>query len=292
MTFNENARVENPRVRRRGRAGAGLAIGGGSLLVLFLLSQLLGVDLTDLLGDDDVHEPEPQDTSLEHCLTGAQANEHIECRMVFAYESLDDYWVEAYPESSHPYTSPGMDLFTDAVNTACGNATSAVGPFYCPPDQGIYLDTDFFDTLRTELGGQGGPLAEMYVVAHEWGHHIQNISGVMESADRPGTGPDSDAVRLELQADCLAGAWAAGATSTTDAQGNTFLEPFTEEELAAALDAAATVGDDHIGEQMGGEAHPETWTHGSSQQRQTWFLTGYESGPEACDTFAVAGEDL
>lgn len=293
MTFNDSARVSNPRVRRRSRAGAGVAIGGGGLLVLFLLSQLFGVDLLGgLTGEDQPQQPgESEHTDLDHCTTGQAANEDIDCRMVFVYESLDAYWVEAYPEPEQ-YTPPTMELFSGAISTACGQASSAVGPFYCPPDQGIYLDTDFFATLSSQLGAQGGPLAEMYVVAHEWGHHIQNLTGIMDQADRSQSGPGSDAIRLELQADCLAGAWAHSATTTLDSDGEPFLQPFTDAELATALDAAAAVGDDHIQERMGGSAHPESWTHGSSAQRQDWFTSGYESGANACDTFAVPADEL
>ncbi|WP_154793766.1 KPN_02809 family neutral zinc metallopeptidase [Occultella kanbiaonis] len=294
MTFNEDAKLDPSRVRRRRRTGTGVAVGGGTVLVLFLLSQLLGVDLTGLAPGGDGGAPAGEsDTGLEHCTTGAAANEDVECRMVGAYNSLDDYWADAYPQiSGGAYASPGMELFTDGTTTGCGQASSAVGPFYCPPDQGIYLDPTFFQVMTTQLGAEGGPLAELYVVAHEWGHHIQNLSGIMGQVDTSDTGPTSDAVRLELQADCLAGAWAADAVNTLDSDGNRFLEPFTPDQLASALDAAASVGDDHIQTQQGGQAHPESWTHGSSEQRQRWFTAGYDSGPNACDTFAVDGASL
>lgn len=295
MTFNDDAQAGQTRVRRRGaRAGGGIAIGGGAAIVLFLLSQLLNVDLGGLVGGGDPGTTGgEQETSLEEeCRTGADANASIDCRMVFAWASMDDYWAETYPAMGGQYASPTMDLFTGGVSTGCGDASSAMGPFYCPPDTGIYLDTAFFDQLTTQLGAEGGPLAEMYVVAHEWGHHIQNLSGTMDQMDRQDTGPTSDAVRLELQADCFAGAWAGAATQTEDAQGVPFLEPFTPEQLASALDAAATVGDDHIQEQQGGQAHPESWTHGSSEQRQGWFQAGLDGGPQACDTFGIDGSQL
>jgi predicted metalloprotease len=144
--------------------------------------------------------------------------------------------------------------------------------------------------LAQQYGSSAGPLAEMYVVAHEYGHHIQNLTGVFDRADRSGTGDDSDSVRVELQADCYAGMWAGDAATTVDPDtGVTFLEPITREQLADALSAAAAVGDDHIQAQSGGGVNPDTWTHGSSEQRQRWFTTGYEQGTlEACDTFAVA----
>ena len=290
MTFNENARLDSSRVKR-GRGGAGVAVGGGTLLILFLVSQLLGVDLTGLAPATDPGAGSGEESTIEGCERGADANENVDCRMVGAYNSLDDYWADAFPRMGGQYASPGMSLESGTWQTGCGRASSAMGPFYCPPDQSIYVDTAFFGVLTSQLGADGGPLAEMYVVAHEWGHHIQNLSGTMDRLDRTQTGPTSDGVRLELQADCLAGAWAQNAASTVDADGVPFLQPFTEQQLATAMDAAAAVGDDHIQSSGGGSVNPEQWTHGSSQSRQRWFLQGYENGPGACDTFA-AGADL
>ncbi|HEV7956368.1 MAG TPA: neutral zinc metallopeptidase, partial [Marisediminicola sp.] len=190
------------------------------------------------------------------------------------------------------YSSPIIELFDNAVDTGCGSATSAVGPFYCPADQQIYLDTSFYNELRTQFGATGGPLAELYVVAHEWGHHVQNISGVFASADTTQTGPTSDAVRVEVQADCYAGAWVGSATQTVDDSGTTLLEPITEEQIADALNAASAIGDDRIQEQTQGQVNPETWTHGSSEQRQRWFTAGYSGGADACDTFAASDSEL
>lgn len=292
MTFNDDARLDSSKVRRGGRGGTGVAVGGGTLLVLFLVSQLLGVDLTGLAPATDPGAGSGSgDSTVENCETGADANANVDCRMVGAYTSLDDYWAEAFPDLGGQYASPGMYLESGTWQTGCGTASSAMGPFYCPPDQSIYVDTSFFEVLTGQLGADGGPLAEMYVVAHEWGHHLQNLGGIMDRIDRQDTGPTSDGVRLELQADCFAGAWAQNAQSTQDAEGTTLLEPFTEEQLASAMDAAATVGDDHIQSSQGGSVNPEQWTHGSSESRQKWFLQGYENGPGACDTFA-AGADL
>lgn len=288
MTFNDDARVETSRVRRGRRTGGIVAVGGGAALVLFLVSQLLGVDLTGLA---PAGEPQGEEETIGSC-TGEQANAEIDCRMSLTYESLDAYWASAYPRLGGEYVSPEMYLESGTWSTGCGTASSAMGPFYCPPDQSIYLDTAFFGTLTDQLGAQGGPLAEMYVIAHEWGHHIQNLSGTMNQIDRSDTGPASDGVRLELQADCFAGAWAQDAQSTVDASGTPFLEEFTEAQLASAMDAAATVGDDHIQQSQGGSVNPELWTHGSSEQRQRWFWEGYTNGPASCDTFAVSGSRL
>jgi hypothetical protein len=204
--------------------------------------------------------------------------------MAGAADSLDTYWSAELPKLGVDYTSTQVVLFTDQTDTGCGGATSAVGPFYCPTDQIIYLDTAFYDELRSRFGASGGPLAEMYVVAHEWGHHIQNISGIMNGLNLQDTGPTSDSVRLELQADCFAGAWVGAASTIKDSNGVTFLEPVTQQQINDALSAAAAVGDDRI--QPGGSS--ESWTHGSSESRQKWFQTGYQGGPDACNTFQVA----
>ncbi len=288
MTFTDDANIRGGRVSRRGR-NTGLAIGGGGIgvLALFLLSQLLGVDLTGLV-DPNAGGPAPAETSLDRCQTGEDANDDIECRMVGAATSLDDFWADAV----QGYVQPELVLFTASVSTACGAATSAVGPFYCPPDQTVYLDTAFYGDLRDRFGSSGGPLAQLYVVAHEWGHHIQNITGIMDGLDLQTPGESSDGVRLELQADCFAGAWVGAATTTLDAEGRPFLEPVTRDQIADALSAAEAVGDDNIQESTTGQVQPETWTHGSSEQRQRWFVAGLEGGVNACDTFGAAAGQL
>ena len=172
--------------------------------------------------------------------------------------------------------------------TGCGNASADVGPFYCPTDQTIYLDTTFFeDVLEGQLGGQGGDFVEPYVLAHEYGHHIQNLLGTMSQV-RTQQGPTSDSVRLELQADCYAGMWTRGATGTTDSKGVQIFESIDEADITEALDAAKTVGDDRIQKQGGGDVNPEQWTHGSSEQRMRWFTTGYNATSiKQCDTFSA-----
>jgi len=166
-----------------------------------------------------------------------------------------------------------------------------VGPFYCPGDTTAYFDTGFFTDLREDYGAEGGALAEEYVVAHEYGHHIQNTIGTLKYSRQGGTGPTSGSVRVELQADCFAGLWAAHAARTADSSGQMFLEPFTEADLRSALSAAAAVGDDRIQEAATGRVSPEGWTHGSAAQRQAWFLEGYRNGDiNRCNT--LAAEDL
>jgi uncharacterized protein len=292
MTFNDDARIGRGRVSKRGR-NTGIAVGGGGLglVAIVLIGQLLGVDLSGLaggLGGGTGTAPQGEEISLAECDTGQDANENIDCRMVGAADTLDQYWSGQVQD----YVQPELVIFTDSVGTGCGNATSAVGPFYCPPDQKVYIDTAFYDDLRTRFGSEGGPLAELYVVAHEWGHHIQNTTGIMEGLNMQESGPDSDGVRLELQADCFAGAWAGDATETLDPQGRPLLEPITQDQLQQALSAAAAVGDDRIQERTSGQVQPETWTHGASESRQKWFIVGYEQGPQACTTFDVPANQL
>ncbi len=290
MTFNPDSNIGGGRVSRRGR-NTGIAVGGGGIavVVLALISPLLGVDLTGLAGlfggGAGQYESGPAD-SLDQCQTGADANANVECRMKGASASLDTYWSGKFADEGIEYRSPAeFVLFTDATGTGCGNATSATGPFYCPTDESIYVDTGFFDDLRTQFGASGGPLAEMYVVAHEWGHHIQNVLGTMNNLDLRDTGPTSDSVRLELQADCYGGSWAKDASTVPDASGVPFLQPITQQQINDALNAAQVIGDDRIQSQATGQVNPETWTHGSSEQRQKWFSIGYEQGPNACQTF-------
>jgi uncharacterized protein len=294
MTFNDDADIKGGRVSKRGR-NAAIGAGGGGLVVIALLvvSQLTGVDLTGLApilgGGTGTEQGTDESGDLAACETGEDANENIDCRMQGAATSLDIYW-ETQVDG---YTAPQLVIFEGATSTGCGSATSAVGPFYCPPDQTVYIDTAFYDDLRGQFGATGGPLAQLYVVAHEWGHHIQNIVGTMDGLDLQDQGPTSDGVRLELQADCYAGSWVRAASDIEDSSGVQILKKPTDAEIADALNAAAAVGDDHIQETLGGgQVNPETWTHGSSESRQKWFDLGYTQGVGACDTFAVSGSQL
>lgn len=295
MTFQDGGRFEGGRVqsRRGGGRGRGIAVGGGlGTLVLVVVVTLLGGNPAQLLSGDGGTGAGSQEQVAEigDC-TAEQANAERECRLSATVQSLDAYWQRTLPElAQDPDVEPAVVSFQDATDTGCGSASASTGPFYCPPDRTIYLDLSFYDLLASQYGAQGGPLAEMYVVAHEYGHHIQQLTGIFDRADRSGTGDDSDSVRVELQADCYAGLWAGDAATTVDPDtGVTFLEPITEAQLADALSAAAAVGDDHIQQQSAGGVNPDTWTHGSSEQRQRWFMTGYRDGTVAsCDTFAAA----
>lgn len=292
MTFNDNANISSGKVSHRGRNG-GIAVGGGlGAIALFVLSQFLGVDLTNL-GGTPVQQTGGEVSTLENCTTGADANANVECRMKGAAASLEDYWSTEAPALGATYRAPAdVALFTGGVTTSCGSATSASGPFYCPPDETIYIDTAFFDDLRTRFGSSGGPLAEMYVVAHEWGHHIQGINGTLAASQDGQTGAGSNAVRTELQADCFAGSWAAAASTTEDVSGVPFLQEITQAQITDALSAAAAIGDDRIQASTQGQVNPEGWTHGSSEQRQRWFMAGFEGGAASCDTFAVPSGSL
>lgn len=291
MTFNPDSNIGSGKVSRRGR-NTGIAVGGGGIavVILALISPILGVDLTPLaglFGGDGTSQSTTSDT-LDQCQTGADANANVECRMKGAAASLDAYWTGAFAQEGITYRSPAdFVLFRGSTSTGCGTASSATGPFYCPPDESIYVDTGFFDELRNKFGATGGPLAEMYVVAHEWGHHIQNVLGTMDNLNLQQTGPTSDSVRLELQADCYGGSWAKNASTVTDSGGVPFLQPITKQQINDALNAASVIGDDRIQKQATGQAHPESWTHGSSAQRQKWFSIGFDKGPTACNTFDV-----
>jgi predicted metalloprotease len=190
------------------------------------------------------------------------------------------------------YASPDFFLFDGSTDTGCGTASAATGPFYCPPDRAIYLDTAFYDDLQSQYGSSGGPLAQMYVVAHEWGHHVQQLEGTFADTDRSGTGAASGSVRVELQADCYAGSWVGAAATTTDADGTTFFEPVTSAQIADALSAASAVGDDSIQRRSSGHVDPDSFTHGTSEQRQRWFEQGYQQGAGSCDTLSVPASTL
>jgi uncharacterized protein len=284
MTFRPDIKLDPGRVRdTRGRRvrGGGIALGGGlGTIVIIALILLSGGDLGDILGGGLGAAPQegPVGSALiDECDTGEEANQRQDCRIVGVIHSLDEYWSGAF-SGQGGFQQPGVNIFSDSVNTQCGAASSAVGPFYCPLDQTIYIDLGFYQQLESQFGAEGGPFAEMYVMAHEYGHHIQNLLGLLESGRDAGA--EGGAVRTELQADCFAGVWGANAVETG------FLEPLTQEQIGQALNAASVIGDDRIQEQTQGQVNEETWTHGSAEQRQEWFTNGMEAGQaNGCDTF-------
>lgn len=300
MRINRRARLDASQVRdRRGvgapggfagrggfarRGGPGLAVGGGAGGLLMLVLVALGIVGSGAFdGGDPVTDGVASTGELGACERGADVRTDPDCRFVAYVNSIQAYWDEQLPG----YRPATTTVFDGAVRTGCGQATSAVGPFYCPPDGGVYLDLGFFADLESRFGGGGGDFAEAYVLAHEYGHHVQSITGASDRV-RTREGPDSDAVRLELQADCYAGVWTAHATTVEGADGRVLILDLTREDISEGLDAARVVGDDYIQERFEGSVNPETWTHGSSEQRQRWFLTGMSSAdPAACDTFAA-----
>jgi len=302
MRYRESGSLDTSGVRdTRGSGGRGggrgLAVGGGGLglvgLVVVVLLQVLGgggttgaVDTFSGLGQDQtVDNSELQ----QNCRTGADANDSVECAVVADVESIQDYWSGLLGEQ---YAATQTLFFTGSVQTSCGGATSGSGPFYCPADQLVYIDLTFFDQLREQFGAQGGLFVDAYIIAHEYGHHVQNLLGTNARVTPGETGPTSGSVRLELQADCYAGAWANHAETVPDDSGQPLIADITDDDIDRALDAAERIGDDYIQENLGdGTVDQEAFTHGSSEQRQRWFRTGYETGdPTRCDTFAT--EDL
>lgn len=296
MSFNDNIRTDPGRARS---GGTGRVVAGGTsivgLLIAFAIYQFTGVDVSDMLGGQAPQSQvqpgtEANDDAFSHCTDGAAANQYDDCRMIATMESLDSLWGQMLPEAaSVKYQQPGLVLFKQAVNSGCGQATSQTGPFYCPRDATIYMDTDFFSLLRTDFGANAGPLAQAYVLAHEAGHHIQNQQGIFSRYNTHQQGEQGGGVRSELQADCYAGIWMHWAAQTIDPEsGEPFMTAPTDAEIQDALNAAEAIGDDRIQANYTGQIRPDTWTHGSSEQRMHWLKVGLQSGSlSECDTFSA-----
>jgi len=223
---------------------------------------------------------------IEECRTGEDAEKSRDCRLIGTVNSIQASWSEAL-EGYRPAVTV---FFSDSTNTGCGVATADVGPFYCPADQKVYVDLGFFQELQARFGAGGGPFAEAYVLAHEYGHHVQTVLGtepqVRRQQQRDPGNANRYSVLLELQADCYSGVWAKHATETTDAGGQAIFTRITDQDIAEGLAAAAAVGDDAIQKKAGGRIDESQFTHGTSEQRQKWFRQGFDTGdPKTCDTF-------
>lgn len=307
MSFNNNLSGMGGRARSGGTSGGGgYGLGGGGrggggnrgggLLGMLLMSRvgrrfgLPGILVVAVVlffanggagmfsGNDSRVSDTGSGGNLEHCDSVEAANTYDDCRIEGTAISLDRVWSSLLPEQTGiSYTEPGLVIGDGRVNTGCGTASTAqTGPFYCPGDETVYIGDDFFAQLR-DMGGSDGPFAQMYVVAHEFGHHIQQLEGNLGLSDYDDPGADSNAVKMELQADCYAGVWAAHA----DKGEGAVLDPVTPEQVSQAITSAQAIGDDAIQRSGGGQVNPDAWTHGSSEQRQHWFSTGYDAGTTA-----------
>jgi predicted metalloprotease len=302
MRYREGGRLDTSSVQdRRGRGGGlgggrGLAVGGGGLglvgIVVVVLLQVLGGgggDVGSAIGGlSGLGQGEQADNSqLEQaCDDSGDANTSVDCAVVADIDSIQDYWSGVLGSDYRPTDTV---FFSGSVQTQCGGATSGSGPFYCPADQLIYIDLSFFDDLQTRFGAEGGLFVNAYVIAHEYAHHVQNLLGTNRQVTPGETGPTSGTVRLELQADCYAGAWANHAETVPDESGAPLIAEINEDDISRALDAAGRIGDDFIQRNLGdGTVNQDEFSHGTSEQRRQWFTTGYESGdPRRCDTFAT-----
>ncbi len=304
--------IDDRRGSSGGRSGGGSLpvgkVGGGlgGLLVMLLLAFFGGGQLTGGEGgstagfdigvanqtETGVGSASPQDTEIE---AGIDPDAETVDLMAFLMEDIQQTWVGYFDDAGLEYRFTELVLFTDSVSTGCGNATSAVGPFYCPApgDNQVYIDLGFYDELHNRFGAPGD-FAQAYVIAHEVGHHIQSVTGISDEirqaqAQEPGLRNELS-VRQELQADCLAGVWAHSANNRRTSSGLPIIEPGDIEE---GLGAAAAVGDDRIQAQAGMSVDPHTWTHGSAAARQEWFTEGFRTGdPEACDTFSASSDEI
>ena len=308
MRFNPKARLDRSQVQRRSGGSRGGISGGGGFpipagvgggiggIIVIVVIVLLSGGLGGLTGGDTSGSADPRSadgavasSELTECETGEDANENPDCARLAVVNSIQSFWEQALPEQTgEQYVKADTIMFTGSVDTGCGAASSDTGPFYCPTrdDMQVYLDTTFFEeVLEGQLGGSGGDFAEAYVLAHEYGHHVENLLGYLGRA-RTQQGPESDAVRIELMADCLAGMWTKYATTAEDEGGEPLILELDESDIEEAIDAAVAVGDDKIQQRGGGRVNPESWTHGSSEARKAWFTKGYTEGTfRGCDTF-------
>ena len=286
MRFRSGAQLDPSQVEdRRGRGGA-VAVGGGGLgvagVVIYLVFALLGgggAGTFDQLDGITAGTGSGTSSAELDCSSGADANERHDCRILGDVNSVQAYWSSWFKRHNRRYEPASTVFFTGSTPTGCGPATTDVGPFYCPADRHVYIDLGFYEELHDRFGARGGPFAEAYVIAHEYGHHAQDLLGDLRRTQSQGATGTS--VRTELQADCYAGVWARNAVATG------YIVDLTQQDVDEGLDAAGAVGDDRIQQETQGRVNPETWTHGSSAERRKWFARGYQRGePSGCDTFS------
>ena len=305
MRFNPRARIDTSQVEDRSGGGGGFGggLGGGGMrlpipsggggrvglgtvvvVIIYLVIQAIGGNNPIPGGGDGGSS----NVVAGSCQTGEDANRDQNCAIKLLTNSIQNYWAQTLPDQhGTQYVDIKTITFSGSTDSGCGRASAAMGPFYCPNDQRVYLDRSFMDQMLTgELGAQGGSFALAYVLAHEYGHHIEDQLGILGQL-RTQQGPKSDSVKLELMADCLGGMWAKDAQRTTDALGQIIISDLTADDISRAVNAAQAVGDDRIQKRSSGRVNPEQWTHGSSAERVHWFNTGLKEGSlKACNTFA------
>ncbi len=292
MTFSDDNVDVGGVDDRRGRSAGGLAIGGGGVGIVGLLFYLVvnvlgggGAGSTQLIpSGGQVQGQGAESTSdLEaRCNIPGAIEKFDDCYLIKVYNEINETWAAEFARRGGDYQPPRIAFFEQSVQTGCGNASSQVGPFYCPPDQEIFIDIGFLKQLQTQFGAEGR-FAEAYIIAHEAGHHLQTLLGtetkVRQAQQADPSKQNTLSISLELQADCYAGAW----SKLSDRRGNVSI---SEAQLDQALNAAQAVGDDRIQAKVQGRVDPETWTHGSAADRRKWFLVGYTGGDlNSCDTF-------
>ena len=308
MRFDENAQLDTSNIddlrgsrRRGGGLGGRVAVGGGragdhrpdhlSVLQSPRRRQRRTAAAVAVPSGLEGHAERPDgdtSTAASACKHRRAGEQELDCEVVAVVNSLDNYWSDTFARSGQRYTPPRTEFFSGSVNTGCGGATSDTGPFYCPADKRVYIDLSFYQELQTRFGAQGGSLARAYVIAHEYGHHVQDLLGTTDRVQGGDTGPTSSSVRIELQADCYAGVWVNHAASVPTSSGQPLIKDITPADINSVLDTASRIGDDFIQTNLGsGRVNQSQFTHGTSAQREKWFTTGQQSGdPTRCDTFA------
>jgi uncharacterized protein len=306
MSLNENAQIDTSQVEdRRGASGGGglggmIPIGGGGrggiigiIATVILLLAGGGYGASQGLGGDGNSGGDNTNLNQECATSNPNRLQNVDCRNALYINSIQNFWQSELPQVYGDQYQPVKTVFfSQQTSTGCGTADTGVGPFYCPQDKLVYIDLAFYDELTNQFGAKG-QFTQAYVLAHEYGHHAQDLIGTLPQVNRaeqrdPGNA-NKYSVMLELQADCYAGVWAAHATQTKDQNGQPIFTQVTQQDIQDAVNAAGSVGDDTIQKKMGGGVDESKFTHGTSAQREQWFSTGYKAGdPKSCDTFGNA----